>query len=111
MIWDCLWQHLTTLICGEKFTVDHALNFPQGGYPSIRHNELRDITADLLTEVRHSIGTEPCLQPVTDEQLMHRTANREDGARLDIIAGERPAMHFLMYGYSILLCKAIVTLL
>ena len=73
-------------VCGEKFTVDHALNCPRGGYPSIRHNELRDITADLLSEVCHGVGTEPCLQPVTDEQLMHRTANREDGARLDIVA-------------------------
>ena len=34
----------------------------------------------------HSVGTEPSLQPITGEQLEHRTANREDGARLDIVA-------------------------
>ena len=73
-------------VCGEKFTVDHALNCPRGGYPSIRHNELRNITADLLSEVCHRVGTEPCLQPVTDKQLMCRTMNRVDGARLDIVA-------------------------
>ena len=73
-------------ICGRQFTVEHALNCPQGGFPSIRHNEICNITADLLSEVCHSVGTEPNLQPVTEEQLTHRTANREDGARLDIVA-------------------------
>ena len=29
---------------------------------------------------------EPCLQPVTDEQLTYRTVNRNDGARLDVVA-------------------------
>ena len=73
-------------ICGRQFTVEHALNCPRGGFPSIRHNEIRNITADLLSEICHSVGTEPNLQPVTEEQLTHRTANREDGARLDIVA-------------------------
>ena len=50
-----------------------------------RHNEIRDITADLLSEVCHSVSTEPCLQEITEEQLTHRTANK-DGARLDIVA-------------------------
>ena len=50
-----------------------------------RHNEIRDVTADLLSEVCHHVGTEPCLQEITEEQLTHRTANK-DGARLDIVA-------------------------
>ena len=58
----------------------------RGGFPSIRHNEIRDITADLLSEVCHNVGTEPGLQPITDEQMTYRTANREDGARLDVVA-------------------------
>ena len=57
-----------------------------GGYPSIRHNELRDITAELLTEVCHSVGIEPTLQPLTGEQFSYRSANVEDGARLDVVA-------------------------
>ena len=59
---------------------------PCGGFPSIRHNELRDITAELLTEVCHSVGVEPTLQPLTGEQLSYRSANVEDGARLDVVA-------------------------
>ena len=83
------WQpkHLPShCVCCSKFTVDHALNCHRGCFPSIRHNEIRDITAHLLTKVCHGVGTEPHLQPVTDERLFHRTANREDGARLDIVA-------------------------
>ena len=72
-------------VCGKKFYVEHALTCPRGGFPSVRDNEVRDITADLLTEVCHGVGTEPHLQPVTEEQFAHRTANKE-GARLDILA-------------------------
>ena len=71
--------------CGKQFSVEHALSCPHGGFPSIRHNELHDITAELMTEVCHNVGTEPTLQPITDERLVHRTANREDGARLDVV--------------------------
>ena len=73
-------------VCGNQFNVEHALSCPRGGFPSIRHNEIRDITASLMSEVCHAVGTEPCLQPVNGEQFTHRTANREEGARLDIVA-------------------------
>ena len=39
-----------------------------------------------MGEVCHCVGIEPGLQPLTQEQFEHRTANREDGARLDIVA-------------------------
>ena len=72
--------------CGKQFSVEHSLSCSYGGFPSIRHNELRDITAELMSEVCHNVGTEPSLQPITDEHLIHRTANKEDGARLDVAA-------------------------
>ena len=52
----------------------------------MRHNELRDITADLLQEVCSDVQVEPPLQPLSGEHLSLRTANREDGARLDVAA-------------------------
>ena len=72
-------------VCGKHFTIEHALSCPCGGFPSIRHNELRDITAQFLTEICHSVGIEPPLQPLEDEHLRHQTANREDDARLDVV--------------------------
>ena len=50
----------------------------------MRHNEVRDITATLLTEVCHGVTTEPHLQPLSGESLSHRSANTQDGARLDV---------------------------
>ena len=37
------------------------------GLPTIRHNEIRDLMATLLTEVCKDVCVEPELQPVTDE--------------------------------------------
>ena len=72
--------------CGNKTTIEHALSCPKGGFPSIRHNEIRDMTAKLLSEVCTDVKIEPELQPLTGELLQNKTANTEDGARLDISA-------------------------
>ena len=42
------------------------------------------MTASLLTEVCHGVSTEPHLQPLSGEAMVHGTANVEDGARLDV---------------------------
>ena len=68
--------------CGQSFTVEHALSFPMGGFPTIRHNEIRDLTANLMSEVCHDVCVEPSLQPVTGEILNGAFAITEDGARL-----------------------------
>ena len=44
-----------TCVCGSKFSVEHALSCARGGFPSIRHNEIRNLTATLLTEVCHDV--------------------------------------------------------
>ena len=72
--------------CGTRFTVDHAMICHMGGFPTIRHNEIHDITATLFTEVCQNVATEPSLQPVTGETLTARSANTDDNARLDIRA-------------------------
>ena len=51
---------------------------------SIRHNEIRDITASLLSEVCHGVSTEPQLQSLADETLSHRSAISDNEARLDV---------------------------
>ena len=45
----------------------HAFSSPCGGFPSLRHNDIRDITADFLTEVSPSVAVKPVLQPLTGE--------------------------------------------
>ena len=79
-------QSPSTCGCGTKFSIDHALSCPKGGFPSIRHNEIRDLTANLLSEVCSDVQIEPDLQPLTGEILNGATSNSQDGARLDIAA-------------------------
>ena len=75
-----------TCNCGAQFTVNHAMICHMGGFPTIRHNEIRDITALLLTEVCHNVATEPQLQPLSGESMTTRSANIDDGARTDVRA-------------------------
>ena len=72
--------------CDNTLTVEHALSCSKGGFPTLRHNEIRDLTANLLTETCSEVCIEPNLQPVTPEQLSGATANTQDGARLDVSA-------------------------
>ena len=56
-------------VCGTSLTVDHAFTCPRGGYPTLRHNESRDIIAQLKSEVYPYVATEPTLQPVVFSSL------------------------------------------
>ena len=55
----------------------------KGGLPSIRHNEIWDLTATLLTEACSQVVVEPELQPVSHLDYPSST-NIQEGARLDI---------------------------
>eukprot|EP00117_Sycon_ciliatum_P038713 scpid98141/ scgid28726/ len=57
---------------------------PTGGFPTIRHNEVRDLVADLLTEVCKSVLVESPLAPVTGEVFRAGSTNVVDDARADI---------------------------
>ena len=74
-------------VCGISFTVEHVLSCPRGGFPILRHNEIRDVTANLLTEICHDVKTEPDLQPLTGETLESQSAITSDGARLNVEFG------------------------
>ena len=48
----------------------------------MRHNEIRDLLANLLTDVCHNVTLEPHLQPLSGESLSSSSATREENARL-----------------------------
>ena len=68
------------------FTCDHAMICKKGGFISLRHNDLRDITYELLSEVCKGVENEPMLQPLTGETLRYMTAKTENKARMDVSA-------------------------
>ena len=59
------------------FTVDYAMIVIQ------RHNEIRDLEAELLDMVCYDLQVEPALQLITGEDLTRGT-NQAPDARLDV---------------------------
>ncbi len=68
---------------------------PKGGFPIIRHNEVRDITADLLTEICHDVEIKPTLQPVKGYLTVQKM---EQGWMLKPV--DFGTVHFSTLGFS-----------
>ena len=66
--------------------MEHALNCLKGGYVTMRHNSVRNTTAELLKEIAHDVQIEPTLQELTGETFELKSVNKEEDARLDILA-------------------------
>ena len=67
----------TSCACGHNFTVEHSISYPKGGFPSLRHNEVRDLTANMMSEVCSNASVEPHLQPLSGETLCYQTTNSD----------------------------------
>ena len=80
---DGLPQHCS---CGNTFDPTHAMTCKTGGFICIRHDEVRDITAQMLREVCHDVRVEPLLIPTNGRGLELLSANTSDEARLDVSA-------------------------
>ena len=72
--------------CGNKFDIQHSMSCKKGGFVSIRHNDLGDPTARIVSEVCKGIDIEPKLLPLSGEELHGRTTNQSNDASLDIRA-------------------------
>ena len=55
-----------------------------GGFIIIRHNDVRDLTGELLKEVCNDVELEPELLPLSKEKLFNKTSNKADGSRVDV---------------------------
>ena len=51
--------------CGVQFNVDHAMVCQRGGFIIQRHNELRDLEAEMLRMVCNDVEVEPALQEIS----------------------------------------------
>jgi len=72
--------------CGKSFTVTHAMDCKLGGYPSLRHDEVRNVTATMLREVAHDVALEPSLQPLSGETFNLKSVTTDAQARVDVAA-------------------------
>ena len=73
-------------VLNNNFTfMDYPL-LMHGEFTFVHHNEIRDIKAEWLDCVCHDVVVKPPLQPLTGENVIPATANRQDDARADIHA-------------------------
>ena len=73
----------TKCACGDLFNIHHAMICRQGGFIIQRHNELRDLEADLLSTVRNDAEIEPALQEIRGE-VLNSGSNTSQDARLNV---------------------------
>ena len=71
----------TACPCGSRFGTQHCMSFR--GFVSIRHTHLRDITANMLSQVCNDIEIESKL---IGEELNSKTANTTNEEILDFRA-------------------------
>ena len=91
--WDCVRLHYgwrltsisSTSNSGSKMDIQHTISCKKGGFITIKHNDLRDLTANL--EVCKNVDIEPQLLLVTGETFDNRTASTSNEARVDIKSG------------------------
>ena len=69
----------------KSHSVEHAMICKRGGFIVQRHDELRNLEAELLSSVCSDLEIEPLLQQISNEQLS-KGANKAADARLDIHA-------------------------
>ena len=75
----------------------------KGGFVTLRHNEVRDIVATLLSDVSKDVKLEPSLLTLNgDKQTMRKTGKTNNELRLDICARSFWARkHSLTLGFLI----------
>ena len=69
-----------TSICRNNFNIENARTCKKGGFITLRHKRLKNITVSLLKEVSRDVRTESTLQKLTGEQFEQRAENTSDEA-------------------------------
>ena len=74
----------TSCPCGSKFYIQGSMSCKKGGFIYKRHNDLLDLTANMMSEVCKDTEIEPKLTPLSGGKLQGRTSKNSNEARIDI---------------------------
>ena len=66
------------------FDIQYSMSCRKDGFISIQHNDLCDLTANVMSEVCKDTEIEPKLTPLYGEELQGSTSNNSNEARVDI---------------------------
>ena len=76
---------LTLCVFGDLFNLQHALSCLKGRLVITRHNELRNLTAEILGEVCKNVGIKPLLTPLMEGELP-KSSNISNKGKADVSA-------------------------
>ena len=76
----------TVCACGSKFDLQHCMSCKKGGFITLRHNSIRDLTANMLKEVCSDVKIEPPLLELSGEIFQLKTSKTGNEVRTDIAA-------------------------
>ena len=91
-------------VCGDLFDADHAMICMHGGYSIHRHNEIRDLEAEILQALCTDVEMEPVLQKVRGKccrGVPTRPLTR-DWISVRGASGRENSLRSLMLGYATL---------
>ena len=91
--------------CGKDFSLTHALHCAKGGYTHLRHNEIRDVFANLMDDVCHDVQIEPKLQTLDGKICSSNCTTTDDDARLDIKANGLWGSRFNRTFFDVKICN------
>ena len=70
--------------CSHPFSVEHALNCKTGGFPAVRHNEVRDISQLYYCQKSVMVLQQNLICSHSQGKLCHIALIMDDGACLDV---------------------------
>ena len=77
----------STCVCGKPNSADHTLSCSTGGYSILRHDNIRDLMAEICTYAGlRGVEKEKTLQPCPEGIQFHPSANTAPDARMDVVA-------------------------
>ena len=84
-------------ICGDKFTVSHALSCKKGRFVAQRHDGVRNLLTTFIDKICNNVEIEPRLQPLDNERFHLRSAvTRQGWTSKREVSGQEELRHFLM---------------
>ena len=70
--------------CGSDFNIKRSMSCKKGGFTYIQLNDLRDLTADMMSEVYKDTEIEHKLKLLSGKEVQGTTSNNINKARIDI---------------------------
>ena len=74
----------TSWPCESKFDIQYSMSCKIGGFISIRHNDLRNLTTNMMSEVCTDTEIEPKLTQLSGVELQGRPSNNSNKGRVNI---------------------------